>query len=334
MITPAPPVRYGLVGEATSPPGGQVGGEGTSPPAGQVRWDLFDFNRALDSSGLPPLVQLVLAKLMFAPDRGGDGLADRRDISVNALARRCGTKSRDTIERSLKTAEREGWLEFVRRGRGRRTAYRLVMPVRVDNSEDLPGERVSASPDLPDERVGTYPVSGKGLPDERVGIYPLLTEIPSIDQSVRARVRQACPDLTPDDDDLARLIANLETRTPIPVRNVVGYLQRCAPADIRRLLAETKRQVNAQTSTNATRDEAPVGECEHGHDAGTNPATNTARCPVARRAGVSTCPPIPHSATRVSRSVPFVASLDGQDRTATPDAAEALSEPVAVGAGA
>lgn len=321
MVTPSPPVMDGLAGS------------GTSPPPGQVRWDLFDFNRALDSSGLPPLVQLVLSKLMFAPDRGSNGLADRRDISVNALARRCGTKSRDTIERSLKTAEREGWLEFVRRGRGRRTAYRLVMPLPVDSSPDLPDERVSASPDLPDERVGTYPVSGKGLPDERVRIYPLLTEIPSIDQSVRARVRQACPDLTPDDDDLARLITHLETRTPEPVRNVVGYLQRCAPADIRRLVAETKRQVSAPASTNATRSEAPVGECEHGHDAGTNPATRTARCPVARRAGARTCEPITRTAARVSRSVPFTASLDGQDRSGTLNPADGLSEPLAVGAG-
>lgn len=344
MVTPAPLARYGVaasppggeVGPATSPPGGEVAPAATSPPRGEVapRWDLFEFHRGLDASGLPPMVQLVLSKAMFVPSRGGDGFADSRDLSEPALARRCGTKSQATIQRALRAAEAAGWLTRIRRGPGKRSAYLLHMPTPVDSAPNLTRDGLGTDQNLTRDGLGTSPVASEGFTRDGLASYPLLTEIPSIDQSVRARVRQACPDLQPDDDDLSTLIANLETRQPNPVRNVVAYLQTCPPADIRRLLAEGKTQVRKGPASAPAAPAEPLGECEHGHDAGTNPATGTPRCPVARRAGAPACAAIPQAAVPLSRSVPFVASLDGRDRTPPLGAAEALSGPICAGAGA
>jgi hypothetical protein len=305
-------------------------------------YNLFAVAHAIKASVLPPVQRHLLHVMALTPAQGSDGLCAGPAFSYPRLAEATGY-SRRTVVRGLLGLSGAGWLDRIPGGTGRRNSYRIHVPLAL----------VATAPGEAPETIHNPCPSDTGSPADpctsdtgtRVTVtrdpcrsdtpsFPFLTEIPSIDQSVRGRVRLACPDLHPDDDDLALLITNLETRTPNPVRNVVAYLQTCPPADIRRLLAEAKTQVRDKpASAPAAPAEAP-GECEHGHAAGTNPTTGTPRCPIARRAGAPACAAIPQAAVPLSRSVPFVASLDGRDRRPPLDAAESLSGPICAGAGA
>jgi hypothetical protein len=304
------------------------------PPANG--YNLFTIAHAIKASSLPPVQRHLLHVMALTPAQGSDGLCAGPGFSYPRLAEATGY-GRSTVVRALLGLGRAGWLYRIHGGTGRRNSYRIQLPPALVVAS--PGEALETihnpsrsgtgtSPDPSRSGTGTRPALVRDPSRSDTPSFPFLTEIPSIDQSVRGRVRLACPDLNPDDDDLSTLIANLETRQPNPVRNVVAYLQTCAPADIRRLLAEAKTQVRTEPASAPAAAAAPVEECEHGHDAGTNPATGTPRCPVARRAGAPPCAPIPQAAVPLSRSAPFPASLDGRDR----QTAESLSAPICAGA--
>lgn len=277
--------------------------------SGQRPWDLFAYQRDLEASNLPAMVRHVLSVLMFTPEQGGDGFADRPNLSTPALGRRTGC-TRRTVVRCLEIAEREGWIERIRRGSGRRTAYRLIM---MGVIHSLTPDDTGTASNLHPQGAATCTPTTQDLIPQGPAVYPLLTKEPSIVERVRARVRQTCPDLAPDDDDLNLLITNLGNRNPHPVRNVAGYLQTCPPADVRRLLAELKTQVSAPTSTNSNEDAAP--DCPHGNPGGLTSA-GTPRCPQCRRAA------------QISRSRPFTPAMDGLDRPGGPKPADGLSAPL------
>lgn len=271
-------------------------------------WDMFDYLRALEDSDLAPMVRHVLGVMSLAPTQGSEGGASGPNLSTPALARRTGCDRR-TVARCLDIAEKDGWIVRIRRGRGRRTDYRLIIPGVIHN---LGHHAPTPEPNLVHHAPTTWCTTPQPLGHHAPTDLPLLTKVPSIDQSVRARVRATCPDLTPDDDDLATLIKNLETRPRHPVRNVAAYLQTCPPADIRRLLAEA-RQPEPPASPTPPRPEEPVPDCVHGNDGGLT-RIGTPRCPRCRQI-----------AAQLSASQPFTASLDEGDRTAPPRAAESLS---------
>lgn len=273
-------------------------------------FNLWDFTRAVKASDLPPVERHLLHVLALSPAKGSDGTCTGPDFSYQHLADSTGYSRRWVIT-ALRAAEQAGWLVKLPGGRGKRNSYRLTGPQL--STTGAPSSPVGA--DQCTEFTSTGEVSS---PDQCTGftpdlVLPLLTKVPSIDQSVRARVRAACPDLTPDDDDLARLIKNLETRPRRPVRNVAAYLQTCPPADIRRLLAEASQPAPTATPTPPRPDEPAAPDCVHGNDGGLT-RIGTPRCPRCRQI-----------AAQLGTSQPFTASLDEGDRTPTQRPAESLS---------
>lgn len=280
-------------------------------------FNLWDFTRAVKASDLPPVERHLLHVMALTPAKGSDGTCAGPDFSYQHLADATGYSRRWVIT-ALRAAEQAGWLVKLPGGRGKRNSYRLALP-------RLSTTGAPSSPVEPDQCTGFTSTSALGSPDQCTGFtpdlsLPLLTKIPSIVEGVRARVRAVCPDLQPDDDDLAALIQNLETRPRKPVRNVAAYLQTCPPADIRRLLAEANQPPAAPpaTPTPPRPDDPAEPDCVHGNPGGLTSA-GTPRCPRCRRI-----------AAQLTDSQPFTASLDEGDRTPAPRAAESLSEPIPV----
>lgn len=283
-------------------------------------FNLWDFTRAVKASDLPPALRHLLHVMALTPAQGSNGVCAGPAFSYPRLAEATGY-GRSTTARYVSALVKAQWVDRISNGPGLRNSYRLRTPSEVIHNPSQSGP--GSSPDPSRSGLGTRPAPGRdpsrsGPPDLSL---PLLTKIPSIVEGVRARVRAACPDLQPDDDDLAALIQNLETRPRTPVRNVAAYLQTCPPADIRRLVAEAREPQPAAdvTPTPPRPDEPEPPECVHGYDGGLTKA-GTPRCPVCRRI-----------AAQLASSQPFRASLDEGDRTSTQRAAESLSGPISVG---
>lgn len=294
-------------------------------------YSLWDFARALKCSELPSVQRHLLHVMALTPAKGSDGVCAGPDFSYPRLAAATGY-SRATVASNLAKLANTPWLDRLSNGTGRRNSYRLRMPppaVPREAPETIPNPSSSQTGSPPEvipnpssSQTGTRPAARRDPSSCQTPSFPLLTKVPSIDQSVRTRIRLACPDLTPDDDDLAVLITNLETRAHKPVRNVAAYLQTCPPADIRRLLAEASApnpQFSEGTSTNATGSAVPEIDCVHGFPGGASlTRARTPRCPECR------------TAARLSASPPFTPSLDGLDQRAPADAAQGISAPVSV----
>lgn len=254
-------------------------------------WEVFDYRRALKASNLPPLVRLLLGTLADIPTRGGDGLAAGPNVALAALGRDTGC-SRRTVMRNLDKAADAGWLERIHAANGHRLRYRLVVPATAapaiaDPGHSDPGSDANPGHSDPGTRVTVTPVPGHSDPP-----LSLLYLEPSIEERVREQVRTACPELTPDDDEIAALIETLETRRPHPVENVPGFLHACSAADVRRLftLARTQRRRPAPIDVGAELAAAranPALECDHGQPGGLHIRSDTglALCAMCRAAG-------------------------------------------------
>lgn len=288
-----------------------------SPPTG---FSLFDYARAVKGSELPPVQRHLLHVMALAPGKGSDGVVSGAEFSYPRLADSTGY-SYSTVLRAMRANEAAGWLAKIPGGRGRRNSYRLVMPG-LFNLADQPEAAIhnpchsdSGSPPDPCQPARGTPVTvtGDSCHSDRTSFPLSPLEVPSIVTRLRARLRQAVPDLTPDDDDLSQLMKNLETQG---VRNPVGYLHRCSPPDCRRLLTEAQGQRGTTVTLNPAKDEPAAPDCEHGTPGGTGrTSAGTLRCPQCR------------AAARLSASVPFVPSPDGRDRPGPFRTAESLSEP-------
>lgn len=275
-------------------------------------FNLWEYARALDASDLPAMQRHIALRLAMSPVQGSDGVCAGQNFSYPAIARNTGY-GRSTVIRAMHGLDQAGWLDTLPAGRGKRNAYRLHEPSHLEVIHNPSRSDTGTDPDPSRSDTGTRPAPGRDPSRSGTPIYPLLTEVPSIVERVRARLRATCPDLTPDDDEISTLVTNLERSG---VRNAAGYLHKCPPADIRRLLADAKPQVNATTSTNQPGSEAPDEWCETHDQPGGTTTAGTPRCPQCRRAA------------QISRSTPFSPSLDGPDRPAGPNPADGLSAPL------